>query len=269
MFARLAVRNEFEFVEANLRETLKFFSLANDYGQVVETTELLLISSGINYGVFNTALLKTRVETEDRLQEYISNAHDYFGSRRERWSFWICQDLLAPPVLRRLRRVMESRRMRQLSEPPGMIATTLAPPRRGLPALDIRKVNTAEDRFAFAGILSATFDLPYGICADIYAAERSWHGGYRGWVGYVDGEPVVSTACVVAGGVAGIYSVGTMPDWRRRGYAERLMRSVLHEISLETGIERTILQATTEGFRVYQRMGYRRVTQFSIFLMEP
>jgi ribosomal protein S18 acetylase RimI-like enzyme len=214
-------------------------------------------------------LLKNHVDSEDRLQEYISNAHDYFGARHERWSFWICQDMLAPAVLRRLRRVMESRRMRQLSEPPGMIANSLAPPKRTLPRLDIRRVTTSHDRAAFAGILSTTFDLPYGICSDIYSVERSWQGGFRGWVGYVNGEPVVSTACVIAAGVAGVYSVGTMPNWRRRGYAERLMRTVLHEISLETGIERTILQSTVDGFRVYQRMGYRRVTQFSIFLMEP
>ena len=269
MFARYFDRTEFEPVEANLRETLKFFSLANDNGLVVETDHLLLISSGINYGVFNTALLKTRVVSEERLQNCISEAHDFFGSRRERWSFWACHDLLGSPVLRRIRRVMESRRMRLLSEPPGMYASCLLPARRALPQLDVRPVITAGDRLAFAGILSSTFDLPYSICVDIYALERSWSGGYRGWVGYVNGEPVVSTACVVAADVIGVYSVGTMPGWRRRGYAEQLMRTVLSELAIETGIERTILQATTEGFRVYQKMGFRRVTQFSIFLMEP
>ena len=150
-----------------------------------------------------------------------------------------------------------------------MLFRSLLPPKRVLPGLEVRPVTTPYERLAFAGILSATFDLPYGICGDIYSVERSWHGGYRGWVGYVDGEPVVSTACVVASDVIGVYSVGTMPGWRRRGYAEQLMRIVLRQISRETGIERTILQATTDGFRVYQRMGYRRVTQFSIFLMEP
>src|SRR4051794_29407746 len=114
MFARLVDRNEYEAVEANLRETLKFFSLANDNGKVVETRDLLLISSGINYGVFNTVLLKTRIDSEARLEEAISQAYAFFGPRGERWSFWVCQDLLGPPVLRRLRRVMENRGMRML-----------------------------------------------------------------------------------------------------------------------------------------------------------
>ena len=269
MFARFFDRTEFEPVEANLRETLKFFALANDNGLVVETDDLLLISCGINYGVFNTALLKHRVDSEEELQYYITQGHSFFGSRFERWSFWVCQDLVVPPVLRRLRRVMESRRMRFLSEPPGMSASCLLPPRRLLPPLDVRAVATPHDRLAFAGILSTTFDLPYSICVDVYAMERSWAGGYRGWVGYVNNEPVVSTACVVAAEVIGVYSVGTMPGWRRRGYAEQIMRTVLGQLADETGIERTILQATTDGFRVYQRMGYRRVTQFSIFLTEP
>ncbi len=269
MFARFLERNDFEPVEANLRETLKFFSLANDNGCVVETGELLLISSGINYGVFNTALLKNRVDSEERLQGYISDAYDFFGSRGERWSFWACHDLLGPPVLRRLRRVMESRRLRFLSEPPGMSAGCLLPAKRALPRLEVRPVVELPERLAFAAILSTTFDLPYSICVDMYSLERSWTGGYRGWVGYVDGEPVCSTACVVDSGVVGVYSVGTMPGWRRRGYAEQLMRTALAQLTQETGIERTILQATSEGFRVYQRMGYRRVTQFSIFLTEP
>ena len=268
MFAHFFDRHEFEPVESNLRETLKFFSLSNDNGMVVETTEMLLISSGINYGVFNTVLLKNRVDSEERLHGYISDAYDFFNSRGERWSFWLCHDLLGPPLVRRLRRLMESRRLRLLSEPPGMVAACLLPPKRNLPALDVMPVLSARERLAFAAILSTTFDLPYAICVDIYAQERSWSGGYRGWVGYVDGEPVVSTACVVAADVVGVYSVGTMPDWRRRGYAEQLMRTVLGQIAQETGIERTILQATSEGFRVYQRMGYRRVTQFSIFLTE-
>lgn len=269
MFARFFDRNEFEPVAANLRETLKFFSLANDHGCVVETDELLLISSGINYGVFNTALLKHRVDSEERLQGYISDAHDFFGPRRERWSFWVCHDMVGPPVLRRLRQVMESRRLRFLSEPPGMSAGCLLPAKRVLPRLEVRPVTGLPERLAFASILSTTFDLPYSICVDMYSLERSWTGGYRGWVGYVDGEPVASTACVVEADVIGVYSVATMPGWRRRGYAEQLMRIVLSQLTLETGIERTILQATSEGFRVYQRMGYRRVTQFSIFLTEP
>lgn len=268
MFARFLDRNEFEPVESNLRETLKFFSLSNDAGVVVETSELLLISSGINYGVFNTVLLKNRVDSEELLNSYISDAYDFFGSRHERWSFWACHDLLGPGLQRRLRRLMEYRRLRLLSEPPGMVAPYLQPPRRDLPDLDIRPVISPRERLAFAAILSTTFDLPYSICVDIYSLERSWSGGYRGWVGYVDGEPVVSTACVVASDVVGVYSVGTMPNWRRRGYAEQLMRTVLGQLAQETGIERTILQATTEGFHLYQRMGYRRVTQFSIFLTE-
>ena len=269
MFARFFDRYEFEPVEANLRETLKFFSLANDNGVVAENEHIVAISSGINYGVFNTVLLKHRIDSEELLEHCITLAHKFFAVRGERWSFWGCHDLLGPPLLRRLKKLMEGRRMRLLSEPPGMLAPCLLPAKRMLPRLEVRPVLAPPERLHFAGILSVAFDLPYSVCVDMYSLERSWSGGYRGWVGYVDGLPVVSTACVVAAGVIGVYSVGTLPAWRRRGYAEQLIRTVLNQLALETGIERSILQATSEGFRVYQKMGYRRVTQFSIFLTEP
>ena len=64
MFARFVDRYEYEPVEANLRETLKFFSLANDNGMVVETSEMLLISSGMYDRVINLALLNQRRDTQ-------------------------------------------------------------------------------------------------------------------------------------------------------------------------------------------------------------
>lgn len=269
MLAGFLQSGEFSAVEANLRETLKFFAHSNDRGAIVESDRNLMVYSGIDYGVFNTVTLKAPVESESDLHDHISEAEAYFRGLGARWSFWICQDLLSPFVARRLRRICESRRLRLLSEPPGMLLNSLQPVRRFPPELLVREVETDQDRLAFSGILSTTFDLPYPICRDVYAAERSWGKGYRGWVAWVNGEPVATTACVVAADVIGIYSVGTMPNWRRHGVAEALMRQVLGQVSTETGIEQSILQSTIDGYRIYQRMGYRRVTQFSIFLTSP
>jgi len=72
----------------------------------------------------------------------------------------------------------------------------------------------------------------------------------------------------VAAGVAGVYSVGTLPGKRRRGYAEALMREVLDRVHAETGVERTILQSTRTGFSMYSRMGYRPMTNFTVFITE-
>jgi ribosomal protein S18 acetylase RimI-like enzyme len=77
---------------------------------------------------------------------------------------------------------------------------------------------------------------------------------------------VTTTAVVVTDGVAGIYSVGTLPRCRRHGYAEATMREVLRQVKERTGIEATVLQSTLLGFSLYEQMGYRKRTKFSVYI---
>jgi len=76
----------------------------------------------------------------------------------------------------------------------------------------------------------------------------------------------VTTAAVVPGGKAlGVYNVATLPDHQHRGYAEVVMRAALEDARRRHGIERSILQSTPAGLRLYQRMGYRTVTRVSVY----
>jgi predicted acetyltransferase len=64
----------------------------------------------------------------------------------------------------------------------------------------------------------------------------------------------------------GVYSVSTLPQYRRKGYAESLMRQVVAQYTRETGIERSVLQATRAGFDMYRKMGYRAVSHFTVYM---
>jgi ribosomal protein S18 acetylase RimI-like enzyme len=70
----------------------------------------------------------------------------------------------------------------------------------------------------------------------------------------------------VAGGDAlGVYNVATLPGHQRRGYGEAVMRFALNEANRDLGMERSILQSTPAGLRLYRRMGYRTVTRISVY----
>ena len=69
----------------------------------------------------------------------------------------------------------------------------------------------------------------------------------------------------MGGGAIGVYNVATMPDQQRRGYGEAVMRYAVSEAQKEHGIERTILQSTPAGLRLYERMGYRKITRVSVY----
>jgi ribosomal protein S18 acetylase RimI-like enzyme len=100
----------------------------------------------------------------------------------------------------------------------------------------------------------------------VYESEGAWQHDYVGYVGYVNGIAVSTIAVVVAAGAVGVYSVGTLQGFRRRGYGEALMRQVLSAYARETGITRSVLQATRAGYTMYDKMGYRVATRFSVYI---
>lgn len=246
---------------------MKFFGRAQ--GSVEEHEGVLMVTSGTDYGVFNAALLSEPVDSLDQ-GEFEARAHtaaQFFRDHRNvRWSFWICDDLVAPSVRRRVPIILEAIGLQKLTEAPGMSAGALAPPQRPLPDLEIRAVQDERSRNDFLGLTAVCFDLPIGVCQDIYGPEAAWNGSYQGYVGYQHGEPVSAAAAVAHGGAVGIYSLGTPPQFRGRGFGETLLRHAVAEQGRAHDIHKTILQATRAGFKLYHRLGYRKVTHFSIYL---
>jgi ribosomal protein S18 acetylase RimI-like enzyme len=89
---------------------------------------------------------------------------------------------------------------------------------------------------------------------------------WRGYVGYVDGEPAGSSQLVVNdSGWAGIYYVATVEKMRRRGVGEAMTRHALVEAS-GLGCQGASLQASPMGRPVYERMGFKVVAEYRTYV---
>jgi ribosomal protein S18 acetylase RimI-like enzyme len=261
----MARPDPYTVVEQNLRRAMRFYAQAPPEGEQIELDGLLLISSGINFGPFNAAMITSPCRERD-IEERLDQAGKIFGERGLRWSCWVCDDLLEGDLRRTARRLLSKRGMLPLTEPPGMLAERIEPVSRWLPDLECRRVASAGTRMAFCEITSIVFEVPFSVSQRIYDSERAWTLGLNGWVGYVQGRAVVTAATLVAAGAVGVYSVATLPRYRKQGYAEALMRRALAEATAETGVECTVLQTTRAGLHMYERMGYRPVTSFSVYM---
>jgi GNAT superfamily N-acetyltransferase len=254
-------------VDANLREAMRFFGHATGRGGIYDHAGITVVDSGIDYAVFNISLFTVpRVTSRMDFDERLAKPEAHFEKRRVRWSHWVCLDLLPLPLRLRADDVFRARGLRRLIDAPGMIAPRLLPPTRALPHIRWRAVADTETRIAFAHITSMSFEIPFNTCRAVYEPEDAWTGSYRGYVGFHQNTPVCTAAIVVSGGVVGIYSVGTLPGYRRRGFAEALLRGVLAEKSEETGVRRYSLQSTRAGYEMYRRMGFDEVGRFAVYL---
>jgi ribosomal protein S18 acetylase RimI-like enzyme len=254
-----------EAMDENLREMLGAFGRAKAAGATRALPGLAVCSSGLQFAMFNGAVLTAPVEGASGLDERIQTAAAYYASRGLPWSIWVCQGWLDRDLRPRAAEAFYRHGLHLVVELPGMEAESIAAPVRPLPELEFRRVRDPGTRAAFNHIMSIAFGIPFDLSLQIYGSEKTWGGGLTGWVAYLKGTAVASAATLIAGGAIGVYAVGTLPHHQRKGCGEAVMRHALAQAQAESGLERSVLQASPAGFHLYQRMGYRTVTRYAVF----
>jgi GNAT superfamily N-acetyltransferase len=255
-----------EIVERNLVEFFRHVARVRPSGSVAELDGVTVASAGIEFYMFNAAFLSRPVaEGPVGLDERISLAQGHLRAQGRRWAFWACEERFAEGLTRKARATFERRGLAFAYRHPGMICPALPRTTGPRASLDIRPVKDRESRLAFSHINSVAFRIPFEWCLELYDLEQLWGGDFEGWIGYAGGEAVSTAATLVAEGAAGVYAVATLPGYRRKGFAEAMVRHAAARVEASRGIRLSILQSTEEAVPLYKRMGYRTVTNFSVF----
>ena len=257
---------EYLIIDENLRTAMRFFGAATGQGEIAALPGAVAIWSGLDYGVFNIAMMESAPPPGLGLVDRVADAAGYFKTRTPRWSFWLCEDHLDVHDLRRSRATLSDFGLRPISHPPGMIAAALAPARGPLPALEIEPVENALQQRWFAEITALAFDIPYPTADAVYAQPQAWKGDYKGFLGIAEGRVVTIAAVVETPEAIGVYSLATHPWYRRKGYAEALLRGMVAQIQERSGARRIVLQSSESGYSLYRRLGFREVTRFAVYL---
>lgn len=260
----------FQCVANNLRESFRVLAQGRPRGRVLELPGVSVASLGVAFQMFNAAFLSEPIESESVLQERLGAAQDFFSAAGLRWSFWICEDwLMTTAVRRKLSRACDSVGLRLSSELPGLKAEQLAMPSRAMPPMEARRVDSESTLQDFRAIGATCFHVPVAWFCEVFDQSITAGGPFVCWVGYRDGEPVATAATVFAEGAIGVYNVATMPGWRRRGYGEAITRHAIDAAGHEHGCARVVLQSTSEGLGLYQRIGFEPVTRVLVYNSMP
>jgi ribosomal protein S18 acetylase RimI-like enzyme len=255
---------DFENVADNLRESFRTIAASRMPGEIRELPGVSIRSAGVTFQMFNAAFLSAPVANETELARRIMLPSVHFDARGLEWAYWVCEGWLEDRARRRSRQIFERHGLRHSVDLPGMVAERILPPVKLLPNLEIRRVGDAATRDAFCAIGSVCFHVPVPWFREVFDNDSVWDR-FIGWLGYADGEPVSTAATVMGGGAVGVYNVATMPEHQKRGYGETVTRHAVAEAQQQHGIERTILQSTPAGHRLYERMGFRTVTNVAVY----
>lgn len=251
-------------IARNLQSAMSAYSRSTEAGEVARFPGLVLVSSGIDYAVFNSAVFADAADHET-IVRLAGEAREFYVHRKIGWSCWFCPELLDDGSCPRLSQLLERWGLQCVAEHQCMMSDRVTPAARPLPALNVREVQDPQSRLDFIHVCVRTFGLPAAIARQIYGSERFWRGALRGWVGYAGGWPVTTAATEAAEGSIGVYSVATLPEFRRRGYGEAITRHSIREATTACGLECSTLQSTPAGLTLYRGMGYKPCGRFLVF----
>jgi GNAT superfamily N-acetyltransferase len=85
------------------------------------------------------------------------------------------------------------------------------------------------------------------------------------YVGYADGDPVVSGLGWRTGRTVGVYSIATIESARRRGYGAAMTARVVAD-GVVAGCDVAALQASEMGRPIYERLGFRTVVTYAAYV---
>jgi len=251
-------------IARNLRSAMSAFSRSTERGDLRDLGPACVSNSGLDFSVFNAMVLSEPVEQAE-FARLLDEAARFFHECRVGWSCWLDEAMVTgrgtPPA-----RMLEMRGLLWTAEHEGMAAHRMGAAPAQMPVLEVRPVANEAAREDFWRICAEVFLLPYATARGIYGSARVWEGVLRGWVGYEQGRPMCIAIANADAGSVGLYSVATLPAWRRRGFGEAITRHALEDAWARSGFSASILQATPAGLSLYRRMGYQtrsRVTVWS------
>jgi GNAT superfamily N-acetyltransferase len=239
--------------------------------EVNQNSELTWYVSGLR-GAMDNGVLRTRLATHEA-DRRIEEMQAYFAERDLPLVWWGGPARQPADLAARL----EAHGFTSLGDDPGM-AADLHALREDLPAppsLTIERV--ADEAMLTDWIIAMRLGnggapprlplTPRDITLNrpaTYAPDDP----YRLYTARLGGEPVATTAMLLAAGVAGLYCVVTAPKARRRGIGSAVVLAALKD-ARAAGYRVAVLGSTPMGYGLYRRLGFRQYCVLQSHTWDP
>ena len=158
-------------------------------------------------------------------------------------------------------------RAAEATSTPGMVAFPIdddAIAAHAAPGLEIRRVTDAASIDVHRRIVTAGFGSDAAVAEGTACVDLLDRPECAVYVGYADGDPVVSGLGWRTGRTIGVYSIATIESARRRGYGAAMTARVLSD-GVDAGCQVAALQASEMGRPIYERLGFRTVVRYAAY----
>lgn len=243
-------------IEESLREFWGNWGRAPQ-SELHDSPNMLRLYTGVPFAFCNGVVCSQ--SSPEYIDTWIDETVSYFSARNATWE-WIVGPNSTPASLENS---LAEHGLFVHGEMIGM-AINLHAMSQDIPAIDnlsIVPVGDAESLKKWANTVVEGFEslACYPTFVDLECSLGYRQPSYRRYLGYLDSQPVSTSALFLGEKVAGIYCVATLPAARGLGIGVKITLHALREAQA-MGYHIAVLHASHMGRNVYRRLGFQELS---------
>ena len=211
---------------------------------------------------YNALFLTEQLTDAQLLQGRVEAAAAYLRAQSNGGLFVVCLDNLSGAAKESLPAILADAKIVQAMPMTGMAGNILPMAAPGHPCLRFERVlndRTIED---LALLNCISYDVPIETRHSLAKEHTLWREHAYGFVAYEGDKPVSTATAIINENCVFLFLVATLPEVRRKGYGEAVVRHALQTGHEAAGMCRTVLHATDAGYPLYLRLGYHPTAKF-------
>lgn len=218
------------------------------------------------FAFWNAIFLTEHFSDADQLRQRLNESAAYMRRVSEGGLVYVCEDFLSEPLKQQIYEIATSAELKFALDITGMVGDILPLDNPiHAPTLKLVRVTDEVTLQHFADINSEAYDMALEAGRSGLSGSRFWKETAHAYVGYENGKAVSAAAAIVNNGQIYLALVATRPDAQRKGFSRATVQHALNLAYQATGIKRTTLHATDDGYPVYKQLGYHRTAKFITF----
>ena len=221
------------------------------------------VFSGLPIPFFNLALPTVRRMSPDDLKSRGREACAWASDKGVPWMFVLTQEALDPDI--DATALLDDCQLAPVMPLTGMLMEQATPPTKTPSDLQLSVPHDDAGCLAILDINAAAYGMDFAAANDLIGSSSFWTN-HVPVVGTVDGTAVVTASVLMTEGCRYVALVATDPSQQRRGFADAAMRRALELAAAKYGDHPSVLHATEAGRPIYERMGYRPISNHTVYM---
>ncbi|MEW5959569.1 MAG: GNAT family N-acetyltransferase [Chloroflexota bacterium] len=222
-----------------------------------QTPDWVRAYSGLRWPNFNIFLPLTSTGLSD---DTLADTAAFFMDRQVFYSVELVHDRFpeGPDFL-------DQRGYQALPPQPAMALHDMPADIRLNPAVEVERVRTVPSLTAFCTLLHRVFDFPLADMVKLAPVNHLKSDVIYHYLAFLDEQPVSAGTLVCVQGVASVWNMCTIDEYRQRGVATTLLHRMLTDSQAKGG-RHMMLYSTAQAYHLFNKFGFEIFTQRQWFL---